>query len=359
MKRTIWFSVFLTMALAGQLAAQTGFNGLALDGNLIFSQLAVGGGYSTDFFFQDPGNLTDASGTLYFFDNQGFPLTLQYKGAAVTQVSVSVPRGTVQKISVSISPDVLTSGWAIFVINPGTPNPLPEVFGSLIFTNVSGTTVLTEVGVPGARYSTGNYRRISIPIQVADTLDTGIAVANAGSSALNVTFELKDAGGNIVSRDTPVPGISPMAPGAHTAMFASQLFPTTSLNNFLGTLDLVTDGEGMVAIGLLLNGPIISTIPTINVPAAPKTVTVATTGFTFTPATVTIRAGDTVNFSITSIHSALEVSKATWDANGNTSNGGFNIPFGGGSHTFSRPGIYYYVCGAHFAMGMKGTIIVN
>ena len=54
MGKTAWFSVFLTLAIAGQLAAQTGFNGLAINGNLIFPQIAVGGGYTTDVFLMNP-----------------------------------------------------------------------------------------------------------------------------------------------------------------------------------------------------------------------------------------------------------------------------------------------------------------
>jgi plastocyanin len=360
MKKAFCFSVILTIALAGQLAAQTGFNGLTIDGNLIFPQFAVGGGYTTDILLQNPGNLTDATGTLYFFDSFGSPLTLQYNGTGVTSVTnVSVPMGAVKKISLTISPDVLTVGWAMFVTRPGTPNPLPEVFGSVIFTDVFGSTVLSQIGVLGSRYSLGKFQRISIPIQYANTLSTGFAVVNAGSSALNITYELKDDLGNVVSRDATISGVSSLAPGAHISKFVPELFPSVTWNNFLGSLDLVTDGEGMVALGLILNGNIVSTIPTINVAVVPQTVTVTNAGFAFSPATVTIRAGDAVNFSLESIHNVVEVSKATWDANGNTSNGGFTMPFGGGSHTFNRPGIYYYVCSPHASLGMKGTIIVN
>jgi plastocyanin len=358
MRTIAWFSVFLTTVLVSPLAAQTGFNGLAIDGNLIFPQIAVGGGYTTDVFLMNPGNLTDASGVLYFFDSQGLPLMLQHNEATVTQVPVNIPRGSIQKITLTVSPDVLTVGWAIFVTQPGTPNPLPEVFGSVLYTNTSGTTLLAQIGVPGTRYSSGEFKRISIPIQVVNDLSTGIAVVNAGSSLLNITFELKDAGGNILSRDTSLP-ISPLGPGEHIARYVGELFPDVPLNDFLGSLDLVTDGEGMVALALILNGPVVSTIPVINVPPSPQTVTVNSVGFTFEPATVTIRAGDTVNFALTSIHNALEVSKTTWDANGTASNGGFSIPFGGGSHTFTLPGIYYYICTAHAALGMKGTVIVN
>jgi plastocyanin len=358
MRKTVFFGAFLTIALAGQLFAEPGFNGLAIEGNLIFPQIAVGGGYTTDVFLQNPGNLTDASGILYFFDDHGFPLTLQYKGNAVTEVPVDIPRGTIQKITLTISPDVLTAGWAIFVTRPGTPDPLPEIFGSVVYTNVSDSTVLTQTGVLGERFSSKEFKRISMPIQVVDDLSTGIAVVNAGSDPLNVTFELKDANGNIVSRDTPL-SISPLPPGSHVAKYVTEFFPNVSMNNFLGTLDLITDGEGMVPLGLLLNGPIISTIPIISVSQAPQTATVIDSGFAFSPATLTIRAGDTVNFMLSASHDAVEVSKTTWDANGAISNGGFSVPFGGGSVTFSRPGIYYYVCVAHVSFGMKGMIVVN
>jgi plastocyanin len=358
MGKATWFSVFLTLALAGQLSAQTGVNGIEIDGNLIFPQIVAGGGYTTDVFLMNPGDLTDVSGVLYLFSEQGLPLTLRYNGNPVTQVSVNVPRGSVQKITLTVIPDVVTVGWAMFVTNPGTPNPLPEVFGSVVYTDVSGTTLLGQVGVLGTRYSIGNFGRLSMPVQVVNNLSTGFALVNAGSSPLNVAFQLKDASGNILSSDTSL-SISPLMPGQHIARYVPQIYPNLSLNNFLGSLNVITSGEGLVLLGLILNGSVLSPIPVINAPAPAQTFTITTVGFTFSPATLTISAGDTVNFSLPSDHDAVEVSKATWDANGTTSNGGFSIPFGGGSHTFAQPGAYYYVCAAHASLGMKGTIIVN
>jgi plastocyanin len=82
-------------------------------------------------------------------------------------------------------------------------------------------------------------------------------------------------------------------------------------------------------------------------------------GTSFTPATSTVNVGDEIEFEISSDHNAVQVSKATWDANGNTSNGGFSVPFGGGKIILNTPGTYYYVCAPHASLGMKGTIIVN
>ena len=87
--------------------------------------------------------------------------------------------------------------------------------------------------------------------------------------------------------------------------------------------------------------------------------TITNSGFTFSPSTLTINVGDTVIFTLASAHNALEVSKATYDANGNTSNGGFTVPFGGGTVIFKNAGIFYFVCEPHASLGMKGIITVS
>ncbi len=92
--------------------------------------------------------------------------------------------------------------------------------------------------------------------------------------------------------------------------------------------------------------------------AAKRTIT--NVGNTFSPDTITIEVGDDIEFSLGSTHNAIEVTKDTWDANGNTpKSGGFSVPFGGGEKTFPTVGTYYYVCEPHASLGMKGVIIVQ
>jgi len=92
-----------------------------------------------------------------------------------------------------------------------------------------------------------------------------------------------------------------------------------------------------------------------------KTWTVNSSGFKFSPSDITITLGDTVNFSLGSSHNSVEVSKATYDANGNTALPGFSVPFGGGKVLPAQltVGTHYYVCTPHASLGMKGTIIVQ
>lgn len=92
------------------------------------------------------------------------------------------------------------------------------------------------------------------------------------------------------------------------------------------------------------------------------TITITNSGNTFTPPTVTIKSGDNIVFDISSSHDAVQVSKSTWDANGNTPlSGGFSVNYGGGTVQASQlpVGTHYYVCTPHAFMGMKGTIIVE
>ena len=92
------------------------------------------------------------------------------------------------------------------------------------------------------------------------------------------------------------------------------------------------------------------------------TVTIANVGLTFSPANITISAGDTINFSISGSHNAREVSQATWNTNGSAAlSGGFQTAFGGGIvlPTQLSVGTHYYVCSPHAGAGMKGVIIVQ
>jgi plastocyanin len=89
--------------------------------------------------------------------------------------------------------------------------------------------------------------------------------------------------------------------------------------------------------------------------------TITNSGLTFSPATITIIVGDDVSFQLESIHNAVEVSLATWNANQISPVIGFSTPFGGGLVAASSlpVGTHYFICQNHGPLGMKGTIIVQ
>ena len=89
--------------------------------------------------------------------------------------------------------------------------------------------------------------------------------------------------------------------------------------------------------------------------------TINTAGMTFTPDTVTINLGDTIEFGPLGYHNAVEIDESTWIANDTTYNGGFYFSFGspGGYFIADSAKTYYYICQPHASMAMKGVIIVN
>jgi plastocyanin len=89
---------------------------------------------------------------------------------------------------------------------------------------------------------------------------------------------------------------------------------------------------------------------------------VTNSGFSFSPANLTIAEGDSVFFNIDDIHTSVEVSQSTWNANGNSPlSGGWSLPLGGGLLLPAdlTEGMHWYVCGPHANGGMKGTILVQ
>ena len=98
----------------------------------------------------------------------------------------------------------------------------------------------------------------------------------------------------------------------------------------------------------------------ISVAAMCATWTVTSVNTSFSPDSITIQLGDSVHFTLGANHDAREVSQATYNANGTTSNGGFDVTFGGGYAVPAQLtlGVHYYVCINHVMGGMKGRIYV-
>ncbi len=97
-------------------------------------------------------------------------------------------------------------------------------------------------------------------------------------------------------------------------------------------------------------------------PKVAKTWTITTVGFAFDQPDLVISVGDSVKFAPTGIHTATQVDKATWDANGNTPmvGGKFNAtPAAPATVKFDTAGDIYYVCIPHASGGMKGKITVK
>jgi plastocyanin len=87
---------------------------------------------------------------------------------------------------------------------------------------------------------------------------------------------------------------------------------------------------------------------------------ISNTGLQFSPDEITVIIGDTIEFTLGSSHTVLEVSQETWNSNGSIAlDGGFSAPTGSGEIVFDEVGTHYYICENHIMSGMKGKIIVE
>lgn len=88
--------------------------------------------------------------------------------------------------------------------------------------------------------------------------------------------------------------------------------------------------------------------------------TILATGLNYSPDSLVVTVGDTINFAVGGSHPTLEVDQSTWNSNGTTpKNNGFDFPSGTGSFVVSSAQTYYYVCTNHIGSGMKGKIIAQ
>lgn len=97
---------------------------------------------------------------------------------------------------------------------------------------------------------------------------------------------------------------------------------------------------------------------TVVVNAASTTILVGQGGEVFSPANLTIRAGQTVTWQwATSGHDVVSGANCTADSlfsSGGIQNAGFSF-----THRFDTPGTYPFFCLPHCSLGMRGAVTVN
>lgn len=95
------------------------------------------------------------------------------------------------------------------------------------------------------------------------------------------------------------------------------------------------------------------------------TIEVGLAGLSFTPATITIRVGDTIHWNFNGSHNVVSGTSCTADnkfcspANADCANAMLMAPGDSYDHAFTEAGDFPYFCIPHCAMGMTGTITVT
>ncbi len=120
----------------------------------------------------------------------------------------------------------------------------------------------TEAGVGDSAQLTA----LTLPVDISDNFDTGVAFFNPGSSSLTMTLRLMDGNGVNVGSNTSVS----LGAKNHSARFVSQLFPGTT--SFRGSLAISAPG-GVAALTLRQNSSPLSytTLPVASGTSSGKT----------------------------------------------------------------------------------------
>ena len=96
-------------------------------------------------------------------------------------------------------------------------------------------------------------------MQSQQDLYTGVAIVNTSAATVNVQLRLKDVNGNVLST-VPLS----LAAGNQIAKFSTELFGNALPSGTLGFMEISTNDEGVVALGLLESHGIMTSIPVMH-----------------------------------------------------------------------------------------------
>ncbi len=133
-----------------------------------------------------------------------------------------------------------------------------RVMASVYYTYANGSQTISRVGVSPSMYQMGLYFNSMMPIQLQGDLSTGVALVNTGAQSATIQIMLKDSSGHLFAgKQILIPA------GNQSAQFVDQLFSGMPAN-FQGFLQVQTSDEGVIMMGVLMSGGIMTSIPMLH-----------------------------------------------------------------------------------------------
>jgi len=255
-----------------------GYEGHNMDHDLILPQVAVGQHYTTSLLLLNMGNSQVmnwvpavnliTAGKVYFYSQDGARLTVSVNGGPpATEFSFSLDPSESAYYDLS-STGADTPGWALIdvdepaggsgwgMMDGQTMTRGMRIMADVFYTYSGAGQPASRVGVVPSMYEMGKFATSIISAQSKDDLYTGVAVVNTNEKAVNLTLRLKDRSGNVLAT-TPLT----LNPGSQTARFIHELFPAVLPSNFQGFLEVDSNDEGIVTMGLLVSQGILTSVP--------------------------------------------------------------------------------------------------
>jgi hypothetical protein len=234
---------------------------LAVTTTNLFAQVAFGGGYTTIFSFANTG-VDTTTGNLILNDDHGQPLLTAFSSPGSTDsisftYPLSVPSGGFQEvIAQPIDPkkDPTKTGWARVESSGGS------LGGVATFQYTQGGVLSVVVGVLSSPPT--SVATIPMDDDHVSQQDTGYAIANPGSTPINIKVIFVHPDGTIHLTLNP-PALNALAPGGHVATFLWQ-DANDPFFLFRGTVVMIEQsGKPFSVVALVLNHGLFTAVPVL------------------------------------------------------------------------------------------------
>ncbi|BBB31800.1 hypothetical protein TTHT_0159 [Thermotomaculum hydrothermale] len=265
----------------GNTGTHQNHEGMEMENNLVIPHIHIGGRYQTVITVFNPGISEDATGTLYFYNQDGSRLALDVNGQFGDNFEITVPAGGMVEVTLGNPENEKVIGWATYIVdendqttdmgdgmgdNSGNHGMMSDhVFLGVKYKRFDSNGVLaTQVGTNGMRFMAGMMRGFAAPIVNDENNITGLAMVNTSDTDMNATLILKDVNGVEVFRKD----ITLLAGQQTVDILANFLSEYQGINNFKGVIEIRAEDDGIVPLVLINSNGIQTAIPLVPIPDA-------------------------------------------------------------------------------------------
>jgi hypothetical protein len=218
------------------------------DSELIFPQIADGGGYRTVLQIINR-SATPATAKVEFTDSAGAPLSLPVGATSSHAHTIELAAYGSARLQTAGNADKPSVGWARV-----KTTPVAEIDGNAIFQFWNGTSLITETSVPASRTTTS-------AVFFADEdagFNTGVALANPGADTAVGLLTLRNSAGKEVGTSA-----INLAAGHQQPRYLSQLLDSSQT----GRAEISMQSGSVAATALRLRGADLITAVAVATPS--------------------------------------------------------------------------------------------
>jgi hypothetical protein len=195
-----------------------------------FPRFLDGGGYTTSLALMNTSDSTE-TGVFQVMDKSGNPLSVTLAGGAGgSSFTYNIPPHGTRRFQTSGSSVDIKAGWVKLTPDAGTSTPV----GTGVFSYNPGTRLISESGIEAATATT--HARIFVDL--SGNHNTGLAIANVGSSSSNITFQAYRMDGTTLAGSSLGP--LQLSANGYEALFVDG-FVSGLPSGFTGVLDISSD----------------------------------------------------------------------------------------------------------------------